>query len=81
MSTESIAIERKITVGTILQIITIIVSISLAWGSFNSRVSVVELGLNQQQQRAEEIKQQTNRIEKYLQSNDHRYWQKVKTVD
>lgn len=63
-------VEWKLSIGNILQILTVIGSMAIAYGAFSVK-------FDQQGATVDDTKRQTNRIEHYLSSQDPGYWHKV----
>jgi hypothetical protein len=64
--------DGTISLGTILHLTVLIGGIVLAWGTFNTRLSLLEDHMSAIQQ----VNRRTERIEHYLSSKDSNYWGK-----
>jgi len=68
------------TIGTVVQLVALLVAIVVAWGQFDKRATVLELQMSlvEEQQKAAsaaivDSNQRTERIERYLISKDPKY--------
>ena len=60
----------EISLGSLLHMLAMIVTITLAYSAVNERTSALEREFS-------EMHRTVNRIEHYLQSNDRDYWKKI----
>ena len=77
-------IERKITVGNLIHLVVLLVSIIYAFAQFNNRLDNVDTRfdnmtnqIKDQSTQMDNVQHQTIRIEHYLSSQDREYWRKT----
>ena len=78
MTESRMKFDPTVTLGTIIQMIVLIGSLLSVYLAFDHRTVLLEYQVSEQGKTIQEIKAQTNRIERYLVSQDPQYWKKTK---
>lgn len=71
-------LDKSVSLGVLIHLAVLVVTITLAWSAFDRRTTILELQVSEQSKTIQDIKAQTNRIERYLMAQDPQYWRKAK---
>jgi hypothetical protein len=74
----SLRFDGSISLGSIIQIVTLIVAVTLAYSEFDKRTAILEYQFSSTTKQLEEIHDRTERIENYLISKDPNYLQETR---
>ena len=78
MTESRMKFDPTVTLGTIIQLIVLAGSLISVYLAFDHRTALLEYQVAEQGKTIQEIKAQTNRIERYLMSQDSQYWKKAR---
>lgn len=70
-------VDRNVNMGTMIHLVVLATTILFAWASFDKRTTILEMQFQEQSKTMQNIASQTNRIERYLMSQDKQYWKKT----
>lgn len=73
-----VKLDWSINLGTAIHLVVLVGAIFAGWAAFERRISILEYQVAEQGKTVQQIKSQTNRIERYLMSQDPGYWRKAK---
>ena len=69
-----VRLDFTFNVGTVIQIIVLIISVTLAYAAFDRRETLLEMRFDAVDKTVQQVDRQTNRVEHYLSSKDPDYW-------
>ena len=72
------AFDPTFNIGTMVHLIVLLAALAIAWGKFDTRMTLLENQFAQFQLTVGEVRRQTNREEHYLESRDPNYWKIAK---